>query len=118
MSLKLDLIEKFSPYVLGTLGTIGAYLIGTKERKSKLKKESTETQHSHLENVESALKIYRDMLDRLKTDLIEAEKMYEIAMMKINSLKKENSRLLLKNTKLEKAIIDCNAEACKSFSKK
>jgi hypothetical protein len=112
-----EFINQSAPYIFGLITTITAYFLGTGKRKSEIQKTNEEALHTHLDNVESALEIYRGMLDKLKSNLDEAEDAYEKAIVEVSILKSENKRLRIRNSQLEKAIRTCNFDYCDDIKK-
>lgn len=89
-------------------GVVASFFVGRKLRGLRAQKEEVSIQTSELENVETALKIYRTMLSDLQEKLDEAEEALEIIEIRFQeslqenvSLREENKILKEENKRLK-----------------
>ena len=100
--------------LISILGGIGMFFLGKKARKQSLKVTDVEITTGELDNVESALKIYRVMLDDLQVKLTEAQKAYvllekrfQVAALKNKQYEIEVENLKTENVYLTKRLTNC-----------
>jgi hypothetical protein len=100
----LDIIESNWKDLLYIGGAITTFFLGKKSRKRTAKKEEVFIQSSELDNVETALDIYRKMLQDLRASLKEAEEAYEILERRFQNTLDEKRALIEENIMLRKEI--------------
>lgn len=97
----LGFLELYIKDLIYILGTIASFFIGNKLRKINIKKEQVNVQSGELENVESALKIYRMMLTDLQEKLKTAEEAYIVIEERLHKAIENNKILFEENKKLK-----------------
>lgn len=120
-------IEPLIPYVAGGFAAIGTYFLGGRNRRATDTQAEQNAKTTELDNVQSALGTYREMLGNLREDLLRINKSYDeieekltetlatVRRLKVDNegLKHKNKKLIVENVELKTLVEKLEAKAAR-----
>ena len=90
-------LEPLIPYVASAISAVFFYFVGKRKQVAETEQTEQNAKGTELDNVQTALKTYREMLDNLRNDLLKINTAYDELEVKFHDQVKKVRVLELKN---------------------